>query len=131
MPVADAMTMSEEVVFEVSEVGAVAAGEATVVVEPEESAVPPAGAAGAAEGTATMATAVSVVAVLAALALLAAVEGVSAIADGAAGAAVLVPSNEICVLGAEPPPPHAASVRQKSRGDMLVVRVGMMDYRSG
>jgi hypothetical protein len=35
-----------------------------------------------------------------------------------------------CAPGLEPPPPQAARVRQKSKGDMLVVRVLMMDFRS-
>ena len=48
----------------------------------------------------------------------------------ATGEMVLMLSVDDCAPGLEPPPPQAARVRQKSRGDMLVVRVLMMDFRS-
>jgi hypothetical protein len=73
------------------------------------------------------ATAVSVIVPALAISVLA-----DAAALLAAGARPLAASVVVEAAGLElEPPPQAASVRQKSRGDMLVVRIGMMDFRSG
>jgi hypothetical protein len=81
----------------------------------------------AALGTAMGATAVSVIVPALAISVLA-----DAAALLAAGARPLAASVVVEAAGLElEPPPQAASVRQKSRGDMLVVRIGMMDFRSG
>jgi hypothetical protein len=81
----------------------------------------------AALGTAMGVIAVSVIVPALAISVLA-----DAAALLAAGARPLAASVVVEAAGLElEPPPQAASVRQKSRGDMLVVRIGMMDFRSG
>lgn len=132
---ADATTISEDAVPAESATGVLPLDALAVVatgseIEPdgtggtEEAA---AAATAAALGTATGAIAVSVIVPAFAGSVMA-----GAVAVLVAGAMPLAASVVVVAAGLElVPPPQAASVRQKSRGDMLVVRIGMMDFRSG
>jgi predicted lysophospholipase L1 biosynthesis ABC-type transport system permease subunit len=86
----------------------------------------------AAEMAVALGTAMGAIAESVIVAVLAISVPADAVALLAAGAMPLAASVVVEAAGLElEPPPQAASVRQKSRGDMLVVRIGMMDFRSG
>ncbi|HEX7650929.1 MAG TPA: hypothetical protein VF450_26285 [Noviherbaspirillum sp.] len=128
---ADATTMSEEAVPAESAAG-VPVLDTFVVVVTESDVAGGMEDVAAAEMAVALGTAMGAIAESVIVAVLAISVPADAVALLAAGAMPLAASVVVEAAGLElEPPPQAASVRQKSRGDMLVVRIGMMDFRSG